>query len=119
MNNEILDEEENLDNLSTKNHPRTPYIKSERNYNNNNINNILDKIKQKLKIRGIRGLIYLHKQFLISCPNLMRIEYKDFKNILIGQHIIINENEYKDLFNYYSKENYFIYSNFYKRNLKN
>ena len=49
MNNEILDEEENLDNLSTKNHPRTPYIKSERNYNNNNINNILDKIKQKLK----------------------------------------------------------------------
>jgi len=112
MNNEILDEEENLDNLSTKNHPRTPYIKSERNYNNNNINNILDKIKQKLKIRGIRGLIYLHKQFLISCPNLMRIEYKDFKNILIGQHIILNENEYKDLFNYYSKENYFIYSNF-------
>ena len=42
----------------------------------------------------------------------MRIEYNDFKNILIGQNIIINENEYKDLFNYYSKENYFIYSNF-------
>ena len=94
MNNEIVDEEENLDTLSTKNHPRTPYVKSERNYNNtNNINYILDKIKQKLKIRGIRGLLYLHRQFLISCPNLMRIKYNDFKNILIGQHILLNENK--------------------------
>ena len=113
MNNEILDEEENLDTLSTKNHPRTPYVKSERyNDNKNNINYILDKIKEKLKIRGIRGLLYLHRQFLISCPNLMRIDYNDFKNILIGQHILLNENEYKDVFYYYSKENYFNYSNF-------
>ena len=36
---------------------------------NNDINNILEKLKQKLRIRGIRGLLYLHRQFILSCPN--------------------------------------------------
>ena len=108
-------EEENLENLSTKNHPRTNYYNNEKSVfenEDNNYNNILEQLKQKLRIRGIRGLLYLHKQFLLSCPNLMRISYNDFINILKGQHLFFNENEYKILFNSFSYDNYLLFSKF-------
>ena len=108
-------EEENLENLSTKNHPRTNYYNNEKSVfenEDNNYNNILEQLKQKLRIRGIRGLLYLHKQFLLSCPNLMRISYNDFINILKGQHLFFNDNEYKILFNSFSYDNYLLFSKF-------
>ena len=105
--NENVNEEENLDNLSTKNNPRTPYQRSEKNYFiNENNNNTLEKLKQKLRIRGIRGLLYLHRQFLMTCPNLMKITFNDFKNVLQGQHILFNESEYENLFEQFSKDDY-------------
>ena len=118
-------ENENLDNLSTKNNPRTPYQRIEKNNyenENNEINNILEKLKQKLRIRGIRGLLYLHRQFLISCENLMKITYNDFKNVLQAQHILFNEKEYQILFNNFSKDNFLLFSNFireFKKQLNN
>ena len=101
--------------LSTKKHPRTNYYNNEKSVfenEDNNYNNILEQLKQKLRIRGIRGLLYLHKQFLLSCPNLMRISYNDFINILKGQHLFFNENEYKILFNSFSYDNYILFSKF-------
>ena len=47
-------------------------------YNNNNV---LEKFKEKLKSRGIRGLLYLHIQFILSCPNTNKITLNDLKNL--------------------------------------
>ncbi len=47
-------------------------------YNNNNV---LEKFKEKLKSKGIRGLLYLHRQFILSCSNTNKITLNDLKNI--------------------------------------
>ena len=42
----------------------------------------------------------------------MRISYNDFINILKGQHLFFNDNEYKILFNSFSYDNYLLFSKF-------
>ena len=68
-----------------------------RTFNNNN-DNTIEKIRQKLKARGLRGLLYLHRQFILSCPNINKISFNQFKNILLGQHIILNDSEYSEIY---------------------
>ena len=42
----------------------------------------------------------------MSCSNLMKITFNDFKNVLQGQHILFNESEYENLFEQFSKDDY-------------
>ena len=106
----------NIDNQSnySLNQPKTNYQRpgsrngyNYNNYNNNNLNP-LEKLTQKLKGRGIRGLLYLHRQFIISCKNTKKISLNDFIFVLQSQQISFNENEYKDLFNKFSKDGLFL-----------
>ena len=93
----------------------TSYQKKEeknRRFNNNQENNIIEKIRQKLKSRGIRGLLYLHRQFILSCPNINKISFNEFKNVLLGQHIILNDSEYNEVYYKYFNNNTFLLSPF-------
>ena len=71
-----------------------------------NKNNVLEKFKEKLKSRGIRGLLYLHRQFILSCPNTNKITLNDLKNIFQSQHISLNDFEYNEIFNKFKKDKY-------------
>ena len=82
-----------------------------RTFNNNN-DNTIEKIRQKLKARGLRGLLYLHRQFILSCPNINKISFNQFKNILLGQHIILNDSEYSEIYYKYYNNNTFLLSLF-------
>ena len=82
-----------------------------RTFNNNN-DNTIEKIRQKLKARGLRGLLYLHRQFILSCPNINKISFNQFKNILLGQHIILNDSEYSEIYYKYYNNNTFLLSSF-------
>ena len=42
----------------------------------------------------------------MTCSNLMKITFNDFKNVLQGQHILFNESEYENLFEQFSKDDY-------------
>ena len=95
----------NEDNYSVQNEARTNYQRpgSRSGYNNNNA---LEKFKEKLKSRGIRGLLYLHRQFILSCPNTNKITLNDLKNIFQSQHISLNDFEYNEIFNKFKKDKY-------------
>ena len=87
--------------------------KENKNRTFNNINdNTIEKIRQKLKARGLRGLLYLHRQFILSCPNINKISFNQFKNILLGQHIILNDSEYSEIYYKYYNNNTFLLSLF-------
>ena len=79
------------------------------NYDNNNNNNDnkspLEKLTTKLKMRGLRGLMNLHKQFLFTCNNLSLISFSNFVTVLKNQKISLEINEYKQIFSKFRKEN--------------
>ena len=52
----------------------------------------------KLKKRGIRGVMNLHKQFIISCKDLSTISYDEFLKVLSYQRLSLPNEEYKNLF---------------------
>lgn len=58
----------------------------------------VDKLKQKLKRRGVRGLMNLHKQFLLNCTNLNAISYGDFVKVLKLQRIDFPKEDYDQIF---------------------
>jgi Ca2+-binding EF-hand superfamily protein len=47
----------------------------------------LTMLRDRLRKRGVRGLMNLHKQFLLSCSNLGTINYGDFVKVLKLQKI--------------------------------
>ena len=71
--------------------------------NNNNINiSPLEKLTKKLKLRGLRGLMNLHKQFIFTCPNLSKITLPYFIQVLKNQKINLEKNEYIELFSQFN-----------------
>ena len=77
------------------------------NHNNNENNNIydndnnkspLEKLISKLKMRGLRGLMNLHKQFLFTCNNLSEISFSHFITVLKNQKISLDKEECKQIF---------------------
>ena len=70
------------------------------------------KLSQKLRNRGIRGLMNLHKQFLFSCPNLSTISFRDFVKVLTLQRLDLSKNEIEFFFDNYSTDNKGEYLNF-------
>ena len=76
------------------------------NYDNANDNTSpLEKLTTKLKMRGLRGLMNLHKQFLFTCNNLSLISFSNFVTVLKNQKISLEINEYKQIFSKFRKEN--------------
>ena len=66
--------------------------------NENENENSLQKMIIKLKKRGIRGVMNLHKQFIISCKDLSNISYEEFIKVMNNQRLSLTNDEYKNLF---------------------
>ncbi len=76
--------------------PRTPLPKG---------NDAVEKLKQKLRRRGIRGLMNIHKQFLINCTNPGAISYGDFVKVLKLQKIEFSKEDYDQIFERFKNSN--------------
>ena len=73
----------------------------------NNINqkeDVLQKIITKLKKRGIRGAMNLHKQFILTCRDLSNIPFEEFLKVMSYQRLTLSNEEYKHLFLLFSDE---------------
>ena len=75
-------------------------------FNNDNKNNItynepevILKLKTKLKKRGIRGLMNLHREFIISCKDLSSISLEDLQKVFYNQRLSFNNEEIIKIFN--------------------
>ena len=104
---------------------RTRYNKIHRqNKNNDNFqeknNNAIDLLTEKLRNRGLRGILYLYNQFLCSCIDTNKITLNDFINVLKIQHINFNMENYQKIFNTFSNSNFLDFYSFirnYKKEL--
>ena len=73
----------------------------------------LEKLTNKLKLRGLRGLMNLHKQFIFTCPNLSKISLTYFIQVLKNQKINFDQNEYRELFDQFNNDtNYLDFARF-------
>ena len=59
-------------------------------------------LTNKLFKRGLRGILYLYSQFLSLCPNLNNITFNDFCLVLKIQHLDLDINSMKKIFNIYT-----------------
>ena len=84
-NNKISNTNINSDTLKSKEENLVP-------------NDPLTKIIIKLKKRGIRGVMNLHKQFILTCKDLSSIPYEEFLNVMSLQRLSLSNIEYKNLF---------------------
>ena len=62
----------------------------------------LSLLTDKLFKRGLRGILYLYSQFLSLCPDLNKISFSDFILVLKIQHLNIDINSCKKIFNMFS-----------------
>ena len=62
----------------------------------------LSLLTNKLFKRGLRGILYLYSQFLSLCPDLNKISLNDFILVLKIQHLNIDINSAKKIFNMFS-----------------
>jgi Ca2+-binding EF-hand superfamily protein len=58
-----------------------------------------------LKSRDLRGILYLHLEFINSCHDLSKITFNDFVNVLEIQHINLSNSDMRDLFNIFASKN--------------
>jgi hypothetical protein len=68
-----------------------------------------------LKNRGLRGILYLHLEFINSCQDLSKITFDDFVNVIQIQHIGISDLDCKYIFKKFSSktnENYLDFLSF-------
>jgi Ca2+-binding EF-hand superfamily protein len=65
-----------------------------------------------VKSRGLRGLLYLHLEFVKSCPDLTKITFNDFVNIFEIQHINLPKSAIKNIFNNFILKNNKTYLDF-------
>ena len=62
----------------------------------------LSLLAKKLFKRGLRGILYLYSQFLSLCPDLNKISLNDFILVLKIQHLNLDINSAKKIFNMFS-----------------
>ena len=60
---------------------------------------VILKIKSQLRKRGVRGLMNLHKEFIISCSDISFINLQDLFNVFNNQRISLTKEEIKKIFN--------------------
>ena len=106
---------ENLNNSETikdyrhkKNISQTNKIQTQKNiqydelYSKESQKEALSFLTNKLFKRGLRGILYLYSQFLSLCPNLNNITFNDFCLVLKIQHLDLDINSMKKIFNIYT-----------------
>ena len=87
------------------------------NYKELNANKSLLLLDEIIKSRGLRGLLYLHLEFVKSCPDLNKIIFNDFVDIFEIQHINLPKSDIKNIFNTFSSKlnkNYLDFSSFFR-----
>ena len=72
-------------------------------YNSNN-KSPLEKLTLKLKMRGLRGLMNLHKQFIFTCENLSLISLSKFVTVMKNQKLNLDNSECKQMFILFKKK---------------
>jgi Ca2+-binding EF-hand superfamily protein len=115
--NNIIDKKtsENLNNSETikdyrhkKNISQANKIQTQKNiqydelYSKESQKEALSFLTNKLFKRGLRGILYLYSQFLSLCPNLNNITFNDFCLVLKIQHLDLDINSMKKIFNMYT-----------------
>jgi len=79
--------------------------KNSQNKHHTDIKNTREQLVEKLKKRGLRGLMNLHKKFLTSCQNLNSISLNDFSKILKLQRLDFTKEEFEKLFDRFKTQN--------------
>ena len=96
---------------------RIENLKTNSNYKELNANKSLLLLDAIIKSRGLRGLLYLHLEFVKSCPDLNKIIFNDFADIFEIQHINLPKSDIKNIFNTFSSKlnkNYLDFSSFFR-----
>jgi len=83
-----------------------------------NVKDPFNKLKEKLRKRGIRGLMNLHKQFLLNCSNINTISFGDFVKVLKLQRIELENDEFQTIFEKSLINNQFLNFSAFIRNFK-
>lgn len=83
--------------MTTKNQENTT--------NSTHSQSISAKFCEKLKKRGLRGLVYLHRQFLMTCANLNTITLNDFIKVFNQQRFDFTKEESERLFKNFQNKN--------------
>ena len=63
----------------------------------------MEKLIKKLRLRSVRGVMNLHKQFLFSCSDLNKIEFDDFVKTMSLQRLSLLPTEYRQIFDEFSE----------------
>ena len=101
----------------------TENLKTKNDYKGVNENKSLSLLNDIILNRGLRGILYLHLEFINSCPDLSKITFNDFVNVFEIQHINLPNSDIKNIFNTFiskSNKNYLDFSAFirnYKKEL--
>ena len=66
----------------------------------------IDTLTSILLKRGVRGLLYLHRQFILSCPEISKVSVDDFFRVLSLQGIRMSRNDIDSIFNMYQHEGF-------------
>ena len=96
---------------------RIENLKTNSNYKELNANKSLLLLDEIIKSRGLRGLLYLHLEFVKSCPDLNKIIFNDFADIFEIQHINLPKSDIKNIFNTFNSKlnkNYLDFSSFFR-----
>ncbi len=96
---------------------RKENLKTNSNYKELNSNKSLLLLDEIIKSRGLRGLLYLHLEFVKSCPDLNKIIFNEFADIFEIQHINLPKSDIKNIFNTFSSKvnkNYLDFSSFFR-----
>ena len=110
--NNTINNNNNINNNNKKNHikkisiTKINEINKDNSKNNKSIEEIINKIKNKLSSRGIRGISSIAENFRqIDKDNSHGIDFEEFKSASKEFKFELNENELKKAFNYFDKNN--------------
>ena len=101
---EFINYENKNNNILVKN--KEEYIK----YFNNN--DSIEKLKNILKKRGVRGLLYLQKELISKSKDINKITYELFLDALNSQRIILNNTDNKKIFIQFDNNGYLDFNQF-------
>ena len=71
-----------------------------------NLKSPIETLTSILLKRGVRGLLYLHRQFVLSCPEISKISVEDFIKVLSLQGIRMSRDDIETIFNMYQHEGF-------------
>ena len=109
IENEIQEDKYNYINTTKENEEYEKDKKKKLNeYKEEKENKSLMLLNDILKGRNLRGILYLHLEFINSCQDLKKITFNDFVNVFEIQHIILPNSDLKNIFNSFSLNNTYL-----------